>query len=130
MRFQLNSSSALAAVTTLLVASSVSAGHARGHHRRVRSSNAGIDDLNMLHERATAGSVQLSMNQLQSLQSYTTAYHGWITAWLDQQPAGSASVAQLKQEYQQYEAWVDTWLSQAMGTSKSSRWNPHSLFLL
>ncbi|KAL9637296.1 MAG: hypothetical protein Q9164_002283 [Protoblastenia rupestris] len=62
----------------------------------------------------------MSMNQLQSLQSYVTEYHGWFTAWYGQQPAGSLSAAQLKQQYEAFDGRMKAWLSQAMSNTHAS----------
>ncbi|KAL9132241.1 MAG: hypothetical protein Q9217_000045 [Psora testacea] len=120
MHFEFLSLAALTAITILLDTSAFAAGDARHRHRRARSINAGFDQPGTLSQRGAADPVQISMDQLQSLQSYTTNYHYSITAWFNQQPADSPSAAQLKQQYQQFDALIGAWLSQAMGNALPS----------
>ena len=118
MLFHFHSLSMLTAITVLL-ATSIAAVYARDHPLRMRSVNAGIGGPSSIHQRAAAGSVEMSMSQLQSLQSYTTEYNGWFTTWYEQQPAGSLSAAQLKQRYEAFDGRMKAWLSQAMSNSES-----------
>ena len=86
------------------------------HHRNVRRK---VDTMNVKEHqrRSDCDNLQVSPMQLQQLQQYTTAYHGWITAWLSQQPTKSPTIMQLQLNNQAYEGWINAWLSQAMGNS-------------
>lgn len=125
MLYQLHSLLVLSAITFLPCASASVAGHARLHYP-VRAR-----DPKIFHDHAAqnapgsrreaAGSVGMSMDDLQLLQIETTAFNGWMSAWFDSVNVTdtATSVAQLKQEYTAYQAWLYAWLDSAKGLNTS-----------
>lgn len=66
--------------------------------------------------RSNPGSIEVPLTELNQLQSETTAFQQWMSAWLDSETATDTSpaIALLRQEIQAYKGWINAWLDSAM----------------
>ena len=71
-----------------------------------------------IHQKRAAAEV--TVGELQMLQSEFNTFHTWMTAWFDSSSSidRASSVAQLKQEFQAYDGWLNAWLDSALGTNQ------------
>ena len=120
MLFQSSSLTALAAFSFFSHASTSAQGHAepRDHLQRspVEFGDDASDGTNV--PISSDGSKDISLSDLQLLQSETTAFQKWMDAYLGYETVADASPAKalLRQEIQAYEDWIRAWLDSVGST--------------
>ena len=124
MFFQISPILAFGTACLLTYAPAIEAGHAPHRHSPLFHRHH-VRDLKpaAINLRAEPGAATVPANEIQLLQSETTAFEGWVNAWFASGNAtddGSA-ITQLQQQFSEYDQWMGSWLQQASGGATQDR---------
>lgn len=64
--------------------------------------------------RQAPGTIQVSIADLQILDTEHTMFQGWMTAYFNSANAADPNVAQLKTEYLAYSSWTSAWINSTL----------------